>query len=232
MDRSNPYEAALEAYLQQQGLCYVAIDETRRAMLGDSPVKNLDFIVHGACGSRLLLDVKGRRFPGGPATKPRYVWENWATQDDVVGLRRWAQLFGPEATALFVFLYRLMPTIAVPPASPDLFRWRGEQYLLRAVAVEDYLQHMRVRSPKWGTVNVPTAAFRTLARPFRYFTHELRQQQPGEGQRDNCPGPRPSGRSQETPTDVALEDRAWTEDLEPALAATLAGAGEAGRPGA
>jgi hypothetical protein len=224
MDRSNPYEAALEGYLQEQGLCYVAIDETRRAMLGDSPVKNLDFIVHGACGSRLLLDVKGRRFPGGPAGKPRYVWENWATQDDVVGLRRWAQLFGPEATALFVFLYRLMPTIAVPPASPDLFRWRGEQYLLRAVAVEDYLQHMRVRSPKWGTVNVPMAVFRTLARPFRYFTHELRNELRNEPRNE----PRNDHR-QETPTDVPLEDRSWTEDLEPALAATVAGAGEAGR---
>ena len=34
MDRSNPYEAAFEAYLKEQGLCHVAVDESRRAHLG------------------------------------------------------------------------------------------------------------------------------------------------------------------------------------------------------
>src|SRR5205807_5961914 len=66
MDRSNHYEAAFEAYLQWHRLCYVAVDETRRAMLGDASVKSLDFIVHGENDCRLLIDVKGRRFPGGP----------------------------------------------------------------------------------------------------------------------------------------------------------------------
>src|SRR5207249_8288757 len=53
MDRSNPYETAFEAFLQEQGLCYVAVDETRRAILGDVPVKNLDFIVLGPTGAKL-----------------------------------------------------------------------------------------------------------------------------------------------------------------------------------
>jgi len=209
MDRSNPYEAAFEAYLQEQGLCYVAVDETRRAMLGETPVKNLDFIVLGPCRSRLLIDVKGRRFPGGPPDKPRYVWENWATQDDVAGLRSWSRLFGPHATPLFVFLYRLLPTVSVPADSPGLWRWRGDDYLIRAVALDDYVQHLRVRSPKWGTVGVPSEAFRTLARPFRHFTHEL-----------TVP---------EAPTDAPLEDQPGPEDLEHAVAAALAGAAEAGR---
>ena len=43
-----------------------AVDETRRACLGDVSVKNLDFIVYGQAGARLVVDVKGRRFPGGP----------------------------------------------------------------------------------------------------------------------------------------------------------------------
>ena len=67
MDRSNHYEAAFEAYLQWHRLCYVAVDETRRAMLGETRVKSLDFIVYGPHGARLLVDVKGRRFPGGDA---------------------------------------------------------------------------------------------------------------------------------------------------------------------
>ena len=73
MDRANHYEAAFEAYLQWHRLCYVAVDETRRSMLGEERVKSLDFIVHGDGGSRLLVDVKGRRFPGGTAERPRNV---------------------------------------------------------------------------------------------------------------------------------------------------------------
>ena len=67
MDRSNHYEAAFEAYLQWHRLSYVGVDETRRAFLGDRPVKNLDFIVLAQVGGRLLVDVNGRRFPGGPS---------------------------------------------------------------------------------------------------------------------------------------------------------------------
>src|SRR6202035_2748406 len=95
MDRGNHYEAAFEAYLRWHRLCYVAVDETRRAVLGDERVKNLDFIVYGARQARLLVDVKGRRFPSGPPERPRRVWECWSTQDDIDGLLRWTTLFGP-----------------------------------------------------------------------------------------------------------------------------------------
>ena len=80
MDRSNHYEAAFEAYLQRHGLCYVAVDETRRAVLGDLRIKSLDFIVHGEGGIRLLVDVKGRRFPTGLGDRQRHVWECWSTR--------------------------------------------------------------------------------------------------------------------------------------------------------
>ncbi|MCS7045620.1 MAG: HYExAFE family protein [Gemmataceae bacterium] len=173
MDHSNPYEAAFEAYLRQRELCYVAVDEAKRASWGGATVKNLDFIVMGANGRPLLVDVKGRRFPGGPADRPRYVWENWSTQEDVDGLRHWTRLFGQESTALFVFLYQIQPQVTLAADSPDLWTWRGQPYLLRAVAVDDYLAQMKVRSPKWGTVCLPTAVFHKLARPFRWYTHEM-----------------------------------------------------------
>jgi len=172
MDRNNPYEAAFEGYLKAQGFCYVGVDEGRRAMLGDRPVKNLDFIVLGACGSRLLVDVKGRQFPGGPATKPRYVWENWATNDDITGLRSWLEVFGPGYTALFLFLYRLQPNVEIATDTLDVWTFREQKYLLRAVTLDDYVSHMKIRSPKWGTVSLPGTTYRTIARPFRYFTHE------------------------------------------------------------
>src|SRR5207245_6880315 len=109
MDRSNHYEAAFEAYLQWHRLSYVGVDETRRAFLGDRPVKNLDFIVLAQGGGRLLVDVKGRRFPGGPEGRERWVWECWSTEEDVSGLDRWMRLFGPDYLALLVFLYQLQP---------------------------------------------------------------------------------------------------------------------------
>ena len=172
MDRSNPYEAAFEAYLQDAGLCYVAVDETRRALWGNISVKSLDFIVLSPSGARLLVDVKGRQFPGGPAGKERYVWENWSTQEDLSGMASWSHLFGPGALALFVFLYRIKKDVILDAATPDLWTWRDERYLLRAVTMAAYRRHQKVRSPKWGTVCLPGAVFRELARPFRYFSHE------------------------------------------------------------
>jgi len=182
MDRSNPYEAAFEGYLKAQGLCYVAVDETRRACLGDTPVKNLDFIVLGATGARLLVDVKGRQFPGGPDHKPRYVWETWSTQEDIDGLGNWVRLFGPDYLALFVFMYDIRPTVALPDGTPDVWQFRDATYLLRAVPLEDYRRHMTVRSPKWGTVGLSGAAFRRLCRPFRYYSHELPAARQGEAE--------------------------------------------------
>jgi hypothetical protein len=173
MDRSNHYEAAFEAYLQRHRLCYVAVDETRRAVLGDFRVKSLDFIVHTEAGARLLVDVKGRRFPAGPSHRQRRVWECWSTYEDISGLERWTELFGPGYQGLLVFAYHLLPSVVVSPETQDLWSWRGRRYLLRAVPAEDYRHHMRTRSPKWGTVFLPGAVFRELAQPFQSFTRPL-----------------------------------------------------------
>jgi hypothetical protein len=173
MDRSNHYEAAFEAYLQWHRLSYVGVDENRRAFLGDRPVKNLDFIVLSQGGARLLIDVKGRRFPGGPAGRERRVWECWSTQDDITGLGSWIELFGPGYVGLLVFMYQLAPSVSIALETADLWTWRGKRYLLRAVPVTDYRRHMRVRSPRWGTVDIPGAVFRELVRPFHFFSHEL-----------------------------------------------------------
>ncbi len=169
MDRSNHYEAAFEAYLQERRHCYVAVDETRRALLGDVSLKSLDFIVCSEPGARLLVDVKGRRFPAGPDDRQRRVWECWSTLDDVYGLERWARVFGPGYQGLLVFVYHVLPEVVLPDDTPDLFTWHGRRYLTRAVDAEAYRRHMRVRSPKWDTVDLPGAVYRRLVRPFEEF---------------------------------------------------------------
>src|SRR5262245_54738583 len=170
MDRGNHYEVAFEAYLRAHGLGYVAVDETRRSVLDQGPLKSPDFLAFGAGGARLVLDVKGRVFPGGPPDRPRRVWECWAFREDVDGLARWAALAGPDYTALLVFAYDVLPCVALAPTTPDLWAWRGRRYLFRAVPVGDYARHMRVRSPRWGTVTLPLRVYRTLVRPLSQFT--------------------------------------------------------------
>jgi hypothetical protein len=138
-------------------------------MLGETPVKSLDFIVFGERGARLLVDVKGRRFPCGREGKRR-VWECWSTREDLDGLERWAELSGPGYRGVLVFTYHVLPGVELPEDTEDLWTWRGRRYLLRAVAADDYRRHMRVRSPRWGTVTLPRAVFRTLVRPIHHFT--------------------------------------------------------------
>lgn len=169
MDRDNRYELAFESFLQARRLCYVAVDETRRALLGDVPVKSLDFMVFGKDGARLVVDVKGRRFPGGRPDSPRRVWESWSSREDVDGLERWAELAGPGYRGLLVFAYELHDAIELDDRTPDLYAFRGKRYLFRAVEARDYRRHMRVRSPRWNTVCLPTAVFRAVVRPLSDF---------------------------------------------------------------
>lgn len=187
MDRSNPYEAAFEALLRERRVCCLAVDETRRSWGDAAPLKSLDFIVHGRTArpdpglfedlgvgrGPWLIDVKGRRFPGGRPEKPKYTYENWATQDDVASARAWADRFGAGAEALFVFAYKL--TTAEEPPAPlgTRFDWKEDRYFFRAVRIADYERNLVPRSPKWGTVHLPARAFRELAKPLHHFLPEL-----------------------------------------------------------
>lgn len=172
MNRGNHYEAAFEEYLRQRRLPYIPVDETRRATLADGgPVKSLDFIVYGERGCRLLVDVKGRRYPGKSAGKPRSTWECWSTRDDVEGLLRWQEIFGLGFDGALVFMYQLGDQVELPAETPDLWQWRGQRYLLRAVLIDDYAQRMRIRSPKWKTVSLSTVAFKELVKPLFELTH-------------------------------------------------------------
>jgi hypothetical protein len=172
MDRSNHYEAAFEGYLQWHRLCYIGVDENRRSFLGERRIKSLDFLVATEHGTKWLIDVKGRRYPAGRKERPRRIWECWSTQEDVVSMQQWAERFGDGSRALFVFMYHLMPFAPAVAVEEELWTWHGRRYLLRAVLVDDYQRWMRPRSPKWGTVMLPSAVFRQLARPFSALIRE------------------------------------------------------------
>lgn len=169
MKSDNPYESAFAAYLRDRGVGFVAVDEAKRTLLGDADVKSLDFIIVGPENARLVVDVKGRKFPSGSPTRPAKTWQNWTTQADIDGLVRWAGVLGGGFRGVLAFAYRLVPPYAVPPGTPDTFTHKDATYLMRAVEVWDYRENMRPRSAKWGTVHLPAAAFRRVVKPFSAF---------------------------------------------------------------
>lgn len=169
MDCHNHYETAFRAYLHAYGFSHVAVDESQRSQFENAPLKSIDFIVYGEAGTRLLVDVKGRRFPTGATGRQRRIWESWSTEDDISSLDRWTELFGPGYRGLLVFVYQVLPEVPLFADTDDLWTWRERRYLLRAVAVDDYRRHMRVRSPKWRTVSLPKSVFREIVKPFRHF---------------------------------------------------------------
>lgn len=191
--RRHHYERAFEGYLRDQRVPYMAVNEARRALLpkqakleliemkngagGEkSGIKNFDFVVYGdpadegvvdgSGADNLLVEVKGRRLPrmrladGRPA-KARL--ESWVTMDDVDALGTWERLFGDGYTGVFVFVYWCDD---VPPDGlfAEVFEYQGRWYTVRAVTLADYQEHMKVRSPKWRTVNLAAADYERVWR--------------------------------------------------------------------
>jgi hypothetical protein len=156
------YEAAFEDLLRCRQIPYVSVDEARKAIFRDAKLKSFDFIVYSESRPNWLVDIKGRRFAARKGS-PRAAWENWITQADLDGLRQWQQVFGDGFAALIVFAYWLDGPGAPPAELVHTFRDR--QYVFAALPLSDYEQHARVRSPKWGTVNMPVRRFAERIRP-------------------------------------------------------------------
>ncbi len=163
-NRNVIYEACFEDYLREAGLPYVAVDEAKKAIFAGVHLKSFDFVVYSGAGPNLLVDVKGRRFPYRGGRR----WENWATRDDLESLARWEEVFGSGFAGLLVFCYHLTRE-GEEDAFQSVHRFRGESYGLVGVYRSAYVGVCRTRSRAWGTVSVPTATFRGMARPIAAF---------------------------------------------------------------
>lgn len=153
------YESAFEDYLRRQGLPYIAVDEAKKALFAGAKLKSFDFVVYRPQGDNLLVDVKGRSC-GKTGTL-----QNWATREDIDDLRQWQDIFGTGFRAIFLFMYHWP---ADPESAPfkDLFQHQNRWYSMLAISIADYRTHMKTRSEAWGTVHLPMADFRKLAKPF------------------------------------------------------------------
>lgn len=165
--RSNHYEAAFEQWLQVARLPHVVVDEQRRSLSPDGSLKSLDFIVSPAEGERLLIDVKGRRYPVSHRTSGQK-WANWTPAEDLRALSEWEQIFGPGFRSLLVFAYDVLRPARYPALAP-YYEFRGRHYSFFGVRTEAYRDLARTRSAAWETVHLPAAAFQEL----RFPLHEL-----------------------------------------------------------
>jgi hypothetical protein len=171
--RSNHYDAAFEAFLRQERRPYVAVDESRRALVPGASLKSLDFIVYSIQGRNLLVDVKGRRFPSGSdseaatgagAASRGHCWESWATAEDLSSMLQWEQVFGDAFRAALVFAYEIVHP-RWRERHPNVWEFRNREYAFYGVWADEYAQCMRSRSPKWETVSLPMRRFAELRRP-------------------------------------------------------------------
>ncbi len=158
-DRTIHYEAAFEAYLRDRGVPYVAVDEAKKAIFSDARLKSFDFVVYSKNGPNLLIDVKGRQLRNRSARKG---FETWATQQDVLDLLQWEQVFGEGFQAVLSCVYWIDPPLS---PEPGMYTFRDRWYLIMGVKLIEYRDHMRRRSIKWETVSLPANDFRQLARP-------------------------------------------------------------------
>lgn len=161
-NRRNHYEAAFEAYIRSLSVPCVAVDEAKRAISGTEGVKNPDFLLYPRLGPNLVVEVKGKH---GKNARGRRPWENWVTTDDLDGLARWQEMFGPGFRALLVFAYAEPPPAFPLPPGEGAFAFRNRLYRFWAVALDDYVNHLRSRGPAWKAVAMARAEFRRRVRP-------------------------------------------------------------------
>lgn len=148
--------------MRRRQIPYVAVDETKRAAFRDAHLKSFDFIVYSTRGRNWLIDIKGRRWARREG-QARPSWQNWITQADLEGLQQWQEVFGADFGALLVFAYQIEDAADPPPEI--LHRFGDARYVFAGIPLDDYAPHVRIRSPKWGTINIPAADFARLMRP-------------------------------------------------------------------
>ena len=157
----NQYERAFENWLIDNRIQYIAVDEHKRAAFGLSKIKSFDFLLYPRNQQIIIAEVKGRAFKGTNFAKLTGL-ECWVTTEDIEGLVRWQQVFGPGHTAVFVFAYKI-ENVDVDFDGRDFYDYADSRYIFFAVKLDDYRRFMKRRSPKWKTVTLPADTFRQCA---------------------------------------------------------------------
>lgn len=172
------YEAAFEEYLRHRGLPYVAVNETKKALLAGAALKSFDFVVYHPAGKNMLVDVKGRLCHPAKSGSRVASLQNWVTRQDIDDLRLWQEIFGPDFEAIFLFMYHWTGEPELAPF-PDLFLFHERWYTTQTISLNEYRKYMKARSAAWGTVHLAVGDFRAQAKPFDLWLGD-REQEIGE----------------------------------------------------
>jgi hypothetical protein len=157
----NRYERAFENWLLDHGVQYVRSDEHRRLGSSHKSVKNFDFLLFPRPDRKVIVEVKGRTFAG-TALAERTGLDCWVTVDDIESLQVWREALGRDHEAIFVFAYRVAKA-DVDFDGCEVVASGLDQYVFLCIRLDDYLEHMTRRSPKWRTVALPADSFRHYA---------------------------------------------------------------------
>ncbi len=157
----NHYERAFENWLIDNRIQHIAVDDQKRAAFGRSKIKSFDFLLYPRNQQIIIAEVKGRKFKGTGFAKLTG-FECWVTAEDIAGLTKWQEVFGPGHTAIFVFAYKI-ENIDVDFDGRDVYDFDANRYVFFAVSLDDYRKFMKRRSPKWQTVTLPADKFRQCA---------------------------------------------------------------------
>lgn len=157
----NHYEKAFGNWLIDNHVQYIAVDEQKRAAMGQSKVKSFDYLLYPPNQQTIVAEVKGRKFKGTSFAKLTKM-ECWVTADDITGLTMWQQIFGSSHVTAFIFAYHI-EKIDVDLDGRDVYEFNGKRYIFFCVKLEDYCRSMTLRSRKWQTVTLPAEKFRRHA---------------------------------------------------------------------
>lgn len=159
----NHFETAFAAWLGENRLTFVPVDQAKRAAFARCNIKSFDFLIYPRCCGKdvLLAEVKGRRFEGSSLERLTGL-PCWVTMEDIRGLMKWEDIFGPGYKGYFIFAYE----IAKPDVDLDRFRsfeFGDRRYVYLCIAAEEYSKAMRSRSARWQTVTLGAEDFRRCA---------------------------------------------------------------------
>jgi hypothetical protein len=163
MKRKSPnhYERAFGNWLIDNSVQYIAVDEHKRATLGQLKIKSFDYLLYPQSQEIIVAEVKGRKFKGTSFARLAG-FECWVTADDVAGLVKWQEILGAGHHAAFVFAYKV-EKIDVDFDGREVYDFNNDRYIFFAVRLNDYRKFMKLRSPKWRTVTLPADKFRQCA---------------------------------------------------------------------
>ena len=88
------------------------------------------------------------------------------TTEDVHCLEHWSRIFGDGFVPAFAFLF-WCDTQPPDALFLEVFEHAQRWYAVQAVRLSDYRLHMKQRSVRWETVDIPAAVFNRVSQPLK-----------------------------------------------------------------